>query len=314
LRPANGASGIEPRIGPGRKSFLTAGAAAGLLRTIGLVSDRTTFGGAGMIAQADDFQHESEEVCRLLEATDEARFTVPTGFKEWTFDDILTHLHVWNVVANLSLTDEPAYLQMTGGIKKVRAEGATITEAERLWLGAPTGHELLDIWRDFIPVIAENFRRGDPASRVLWGGRRMSARSSITARLMETWAHAQAIYDLLGVERRNTDRIRNVAVISVNTYDWTFTNRGLSPPEPRPHVELIGPSGAVWTFNAPSDAELVKGSAVEFCQVATHTRNIADTSLTVRGANAADWMSKAQAFAGPPRDPPAPGERRMASV
>jgi len=39
----------------------------------------------------------------------------------------------------------------------------------------------------------------------------MSVRSSITARLMETWAHGQAIYDALGVERRDEDRIRNVA-------------------------------------------------------------------------------------------------------
>ena len=38
----------------------------------------------------------------------------------------------------------------------------------------------------------------------------MSARSSISARLMETWAHGQAVYDRLGVVRVDTDRIRNI--------------------------------------------------------------------------------------------------------
>ena len=36
----------------------------------------------------------------------------------------------------------------------------------------------------------------------------MSARSSISARHMETWAHAQELYDTLGVDRINEDRIK----------------------------------------------------------------------------------------------------------
>jgi hypothetical protein len=40
----------------------------------------------------------------------------------------------------------------------------------------------------------------------------MSARSSISARLMPP-AHGQAIYDLMAVERQNTDRIDNIVVM-----------------------------------------------------------------------------------------------------
>ena len=36
----------------------------------------------------------------------------------------------------------------------------------------------------------------------------MSARSSISARLMETWAHGQEVYDHLGVVRVDADRIK----------------------------------------------------------------------------------------------------------
>ena len=83
------------------------------------------------------------------------------------------------------------------------------------------------------------------------------------------------------------------------------------PPSPVPHLVLTAPSGEVWTYNEPSDAERIEGLAEEFCQVVTQVRNIADTELRVVGDIALDWMSKAQCFAGPPETPPAPGVRRM---
>ena len=51
----------------------------------------------------------------------------------------------------------------------------------------------------------------------------MSARSSISARHMETWAHAQELYDTLGVDRINEDRIKNIVVIGNNTFKYCFT-------------------------------------------------------------------------------------------
>jgi uncharacterized protein (TIGR03084 family) len=137
----------------------------------------------------------------------------------------------------------------------------------------------------------------------------MSVLSSITARLMETWAHGQAIFDLLGQERIVTDRIKNVAVIGINTFGWTFTNRGVAVPADRPCVRLTAPSGATWDWNQPDQKNVVEGSAIEFCQVVTQTRNIADTRLKVIGESAIAWMSMAQCFAGPPENPPPPGTR-----
>jgi uncharacterized protein (TIGR03084 family) len=137
----------------------------------------------------------------------------------------------------------------------------------------------------------------------------MSVRSSITARLMETWAHGQEVYDLLGVERVNTDRIRNIAVLGMNTFGWTFANRGLDVPQPVPHVRLTAPSGEIWEWNEQVAGDRVEGRAEEFCQVVTQVRNVADTSLAVVGDVAARWMSIAQCFAGPASDPPPPGTR-----
>ena len=76
-----------------------------------------------------------------------------------------------------------------------------------------------------------------------------------------------------------------------------------------PYVRLVAPSGEIWTYNEPSDTDRIEGSATEFCQVVTQVRNIADTSLAVRGEAATRWMSIAQCFAGPPHPPPAKGTR-----
>ena len=70
-----------------------------------------------------------------------------------------------------------------------------------------------------------------------------------------------------------------------------------------PHPALNG------TWNEIQTDNMVCGDAVEFSQVVTQTRNIADTSLEVTGGNAAQWMARAQCFAGAPENPPAKGAR-----
>ena len=122
--------------------------------------------------------------------------------------------------------------------------------------------------------------------------------------------------DLLGVERRNGDQLRNVAHIGWSTFGWTFTVNELEVPPAPPVLRLTSPSGELWEWGEQADgdaASTIEGSAEEFCQVVTQTRNIADVGLQVRGETAERWMEIAQCFAGPPETPPAPGTRRIAS-
>jgi uncharacterized protein (TIGR03084 family) len=264
-----------------------------------------------MLQQALDFRDESEALYQLLAGLDEADFERETLFKAWTIRDVVGHLHMWNWAADLSLIDESAFLAWaTGALPKVLAGGIRAYEEE--WLAGRKGRALLAEWRGFYLPMAERFAAADPKQRVKWAGPDMSVRSSITARLMETWAHGQEIYDLLGVERRDGDRIRNIAQLGINTFSWTFRNRGEEPPGEVPQVRLTAPSGELWTWNEDNASDLVEGSASEFCQVVTQTRNIADTRLRVSGPAATRWMAIAQCFAGPAEEPPAPGSRHPA--
>ena len=265
-----------------------------------------------MIEQAQDFKDESEVLYALLAPLGDDDFERPTLFKSWTLNDILGHLHYGNMLADLSLNDEDRFHRTYAEMKALRDGGMDTTDATVKMLKGLRGHALLSAWRDFYGPMSDRFADADPKRRVKWVGPDMSARSSVTARLMETWSHGQAAFDLLGVERSDTDRIKNVAVLGVNTFGWTFVNRGEDVPAPKPFVCLTGPSGGVWEWNEPSQEERIDGTAVEFCQVVTQTRNIADTALRVTGDVAKRWMDVAQCFAGPPRTPPAPGTRHMA--
>lgn len=261
-----------------------------------------------MMQQADDFLAESEALHALLAGLAPEDFSRSTAFKGWTLNDVVGHLHMWNWAADLSLRDGDAFLAFFKSVAAKVRDGA-LSAFEKQWLDGLEGSALLAAWREFYLPMAERFSAADPSARVAWAGPSMSVRSSITARLMETWAHGQAVYDLLGVVRRNTDRIRNIVVLGVNTYGWTFKVRGLEAPGPMPCVTLLAPSGAVWSFGEESDLERIDGLAEEFCQVVTQTRNIADTKLRVTGPHAGAWMARAQCFAGRAEEPPPPGTR-----
>ncbi len=258
--------------------------------------------------QAQDFGDESAALHALLAPLDDVDFDQVTLFKHWTINNILRHLHVWNIAADLSLTDEAAFTAMLQNLMS-GGKGMRFTEVEAAYLNNLSGRELLAAWIEQGRSTASHFSSADPKLRLKWVGPDMSAISSISARLMETWSHAQAVYDVLGVERANTDRIGNIVRLGVNTYGWTFKNRREEIPGPMPQLRLTAPSGAYWEYGDHNISGLINGSATEFCQVVTQCRNIADTTLEVTGGVAAQWMSVAQCFAGPPQAPPPQGAR-----
>ena len=165
---------------------------------------------------------------------------------------------------------------------------------------------LLAHWRAHRSALADAAATCAEDARIEWYGPSMSAKSFLTARLMEAWAHGQDICDTIGAVREPTDRLRHIAQLGVITRGWTYSNRRLEVPAGEVRVELTAPSGAIWTWG-PEDAEAgVSGDALDFCLVTAQRRNIADVDLTVEGDIAIDWLAKAQLFAGPASDPPAP--------
>ncbi len=264
-----------------------------------------------MLQQASDLREEGQALYRLLETLAADDWHRPTLFKGWTVNDVIQHIHAGDLNAMLSATDPDGFVALRADIEAQRAGGLSRVEETRRRLDHIEGPALLARWRTSLDELCDVLGALDPNARLKWVARDMGVRMFTTARQMETWAHGQAIYDLLGQDRDASDRIKNIAVIGVRTFGWTFANRDLPVPPDQPYVRLHAPSGAVWEWNAPSE-DAVEGDAVDFCQVVTQTRNVGDTQLSVRGETARRWMAIAQCFAGPPEDPPPPGARHKA--
>ena len=266
------------------------------------------------LQQIVDLRAEADEFDALLAVLGDDDWRRPTLFKGWTPDDIVQHLHMSDQMGLASATDAATFAALFADIQAKRATGLTRIEETRQRLGALNGSVLRERWRSTLEDLCDALAAKAPDARLKWSGPDMGVRMFTTARQMEIWSHAQAIYDLIGMERpAPSARLRNIAEIGVRTFGWTYRVRDLPVPPVVPRVRLDAPNGETWEWNAECVTDSVKGDAVAFCTVVTQTRNIADTNLVVEGDVAKHWMSIAQCFAGPPETPPAKGARHPAA-
>jgi uncharacterized protein (TIGR03084 family) len=257
-----------------------------------------------------DLREEGDVLYELLATLEESDWERPTPFKSWTVRDVVEHLHFSDRLAVASLKSDEEFSKMAevmGGA--ITQEGLDLKDCARREIGHLEPGALLQQWRDYFTLMCDLLAAADPKRRLKWFGPDMGVRMFATARQMETWAHGQDVYDLLRIPREYTDRLKNIAVIGIKTFGWTFVNRGLEVPAKMPYVRLTAPSGEIWEWNEPDPDDKVEGLASEFCHVVTQGRNIADTKLEVVGETATQWMSIAQCFAGGPEEPPPPGQR-----
>lgn len=262
-----------------------------------------------MLQESIDLKAEADDLKALLERLTPEQWNQPTKFMDWTPWDVVAHLHYFDEVGMLSLAGLETFAPKRDQLIEFYAAGRSNAAIAREEYGQMDAATLLQKWRATCDTMATQLGESDPKRRLPWFGPDMGVRMFTTARFMETWAHAQAVYDLLGEERPINDRIRHIATIGVKTFGWTFVNRQQEIPGEPPYVRLEAPSGEIWEWNEPSDQEYVRGSALDFCRVVTQTRNVADTPLEVKGDVAGSWMKIAQCFAGPAVDPPPAGAR-----
>ena len=257
----------------------------------------------GLCAELVDECSALEALTSPLDATGWSR---PTRFYEWTVYDEIAHLCLFDEIAVIAATDREAFRVEQAALEATLAAGMEVSEFARRRYSHLDGPALAAFWHGRYHALADVLGSLEPKARLPWFGPDMSARSFVTARLMETWAHGQDVYDALGKDRVATGRLRHIAHLGVLTFGWSFVNRGLAAPSVAPYVDLEGVAGERWTWGLPSGTDVVRGSALDFCLVVTQRRHFLDTRLEVTGVAAREWMRLAQCFAGAPvMGPPA---------
>lgn len=266
---------------------------------------------ADMGALTSDLAAESDDLLGMVRPLTDAQWELPTPAAGWAIRDQVGHLAFGDEAAALAATDPDRFRREADRLMSRGPDFVDLVAADSRGLGpAELLAWLSRVRADYLRVFAGL----DPSARLPWFGPPMSAASSVTARLMETWAHGQDIADTLGIRREPTARLRHVTHLGVVTRGFSFSLRGQPVPDAPVRVVLAAPDGSAWTWGPEDAADRVEGAALDFCLLVTQRRHRSDTALRATGGTATAWLDLAQAFAGPPgpgRPPPAavpPGE------
>jgi uncharacterized protein (TIGR03084 family) len=252
-----------------------------------------------LIMLSDDLATEHAELDAIVAPLDDPTWRMPTPAEGWTILDTILHLALTDAHAARAASDPEGFVAARAA--RTREDVQQEFEHGR---SMPSG-DVLQFWRTNRQGLLSALRALDPRARIPWFGPPMSAMSHASARLMETWAHGQDVLDTLGLVRDDTSRLRHIAHLGVRARPYSYTIRGLSPPDADVRVELRGPCGDTWTWGEPTTPSRVTGAAADFCLVVVQRRHLDDTALVCEGPHAREWLLIAQAFAGHP----GPGRR-----
>jgi uncharacterized protein (TIGR03084 family) len=243
----------------------------------------------------DDLAAEGERLDALVSGLDEAGWHTPTPAPGWDVATQVAHLAWTAEVALKAATDKAAWDDVALG---AIADPDGFVDAQAL--AVAQDEDLLGRWRRARADLRRALEERPAGEKMPWFGPPMSATSMATARLMETWAHSLDVHEGLGARVEDTDRIRHVAHLGVRTRNFAYAVHGLDAPAEEFRIDLVAPSGEVWSWGPDDAAQTVTGSAGDFCRLVTQRVHRADTDLVATGADADRWLDIAQAFAGQP--------------
>lgn len=248
-----------------------------------------------------DLAAEGQRLEDLVTGLDDDGWRTPTPAPGWDVATQVAHLAWTDGAALRAATDKDAWDAL---VLAAIADPDGFVDEQALALARVA--DLVDRWRDGRAALHAALTAYPHGQRMPWFGPPMSAASMATARLMETWAHSLDVHEGLGVEVVDTDRIRHVAHLGVRTRDFAFSVHGLDAPSEEFRIDLVAPSGEVWSWGPEDAAQTLTGSAGDFCRLVTQRVHRADTDLVATGPDVDRWLDIAQAFAGRPGEGRAP--------
>ncbi|WP_067677636.1 TIGR03084 family metal-binding protein [Nocardia miyunensis] len=247
-------------------------------------------------ALLDDLAAECADLDRIVAGLPAAQWALATPAPGWTIAHQIGHLTWTDEVATLSATDDAAFGEL---VRDALPRAGTFVDEAAVEAAAAPPEELLERWRRGREALAQALLAVPAGTKLSWFGPPMSPASMVSARLMETWAHGQDVADALGVTRTPTARLRTIAHIGVRTRNFAYAVHDRPIPAEDFRIELTAPDGAVWNWGPESASQRVTGPAVDFCLRVTQRRHLDDLALEATGADAREWLTIAQAFAGP---------------
>jgi uncharacterized protein (TIGR03084 family) len=216
---------------------------------------------------------------------------------------------VASVLVHLAVTDELATASAHGDLDRFRDDGflgnaevrtVSVDDAAAAQVDADRGaggEAIRRRWHDASRAMRAAFDAGDAHQRVTWVSGQLSMHTLAATRLSECWIHTGDIASALDVELRPTDRLRHIARLAWRTLPYAFQRADLTMTGPVA-LELIGPDGEEWRFDPDAPAlTTIRGSAVEFCDVAARRVDADETDLVGTGPDAVAVLELVRTYA-----------------
>jgi uncharacterized protein (TIGR03084 family) len=239
----------------------------------------------------DDLAAEQAVLAALITTLPREAWDAPSPAAGWSLRDCVAHL---------AETDDSALAGVEGRTLQRNGERRGVLSPGQLRSHSMTPSQVVAWYRRAAEALVSALREVGDDDRITWAGRPMSARSYVTARLMEHWSHGLDVHDAAGVTPIDTDRLRHIALLGYITRDFAYRTHGLAPPQTPLYVELSVPSGATLRLGPSEAPDRIYGTAGDFCRVVTQRIHPSDTALRSEGEHAYEFLTVAQAFAGPP--------------
>ncbi len=241
----------------------------------------------------EDLKVEQESLDKFVSTLTEKDWDRMTPAEGWTIRDSISHIAYIDEVAVAAVHGDNSPFELAFKIGMAfNEEGPKKGRNMKV-------NELLKWWWEARNVMYAELIKLDPKARIPWFALPMGARAFATARLMETWAHGLDCYDAMGISPLDTDRLRHVAFLGYQARPYAYTVHELPAPDKPLRLELVLPSGKMWTQGPDGSENVIRGSAGDFCRVAVRRRHWQDTALEIKGDEALRFVEIAQTFAGP---------------
>lgn len=254
-------------------------------------------GPVGATCPVDALVAQQDELTALIVDRPEDQLLLGSRCPGWSAADVLLHLAQTNEMAIASvhgrLHDYVASVADSvppGG--DVDDWAGALVDAERSTPGAARERYLVSA-----AAQAQTFGSCDLHSRVWWVAGEMAARTLATTRLSETWIHTLDVGVAFDIHVPPTDRLWHVAHLVWRTVPYAMARAGTSL-SGDVAFELSGPSGDTWVVGEPGGAAIVvRGSAVELCEVAGQRVAAGSTSLQAHGMHGDTVLAHIRTFA-----------------
>ncbi len=247
-----------------------------------------------------DLVAEQQSLDQFLQRIHERDWQLATPAEGWSIIDTVSHLAYTETFAASAIEQGQEFVDAAAvtDVDEWTARGVAEGRGKRY-------QEVIEWWRNGRADVVDALSRMDAKDRIPWVLSTMSAKAFATLRLMETWAHGldikAAMDGRLPVDEDeepegDSPRLRHVAWLAHRMLPFAFEQAGEPFPEGGVRVQLMGPKYARWVFGPDDSENVIKGIASEFCRVAVHRMDVADTGLKAIGDDAETALRLLRAY------------------